>query len=144
MPDVTTWFHHLYGEIKGVGGSAVKAELQNDTALRVGLANILRLSDQARRADPAHHLPPSPVMLRIYGLKTVGGDWKLRMMNAQRDSSYVGSRYKWLGVASSSLTGAHRRTSSTSGPAQWSTPSRTSSSSPWSATSKRKCPNASG
>ena len=83
------WFQTLFGELKPQSGDQEKADLQNDTAMRIGLAIIFRLSDQARRADPDNYRQPTPRMLRVYGLVTTGPKWNLKMMTAEADGSYV-------------------------------------------------------
>ncbi len=78
------YYSFLLGELKGPGGDAGEARLQNVTACFISLCIHFRLARLARAADPQHYRRPSDTMHKVYGLQTGcgGGVWKLEVLQA--------------------------------------------------------------
>jgi len=66
-------FHFTFTELKGVRRVPGEAMVQNQTAMRIGLGIIVQLQRRASAVpDSQHCLPLSPVMRRVYGVRTSG------------------------------------------------------------------------
>jgi len=71
------WFPFLHVEVKPMNGTPAEAQVQNMTALTISSRSTIHLARLARRADPVHCRMPDEVMCRVWGLQTIGSQWRL-------------------------------------------------------------------
>lgn len=60
-----------------MNGTPAEAQVQNMTALTISSRSTIHLARLARRADPVHCRMPDEVMCRVWGLQTIGSQWRL-------------------------------------------------------------------